>query len=112
MQHSSTRLIANRQAMADEWKSTKIARIAMLLKGAINARHFVGLKINCANEVLDRVTAMLPSLHNPTISHLSDNTWSAVEIVVEERVVRTLIPQLKEAGAEGIIEYPINKIIP
>jgi ATP phosphoribosyltransferase len=111
LQESTTRLIANRNAIDDPWKKEKINRIAMLLKGAIMAEHYVGLKLNCAENNLDKILAELPALHNPTVSKLSDEGWNAVEIVVEERIVRTLIPNLKAAGAEGIIEYPLNKII-
>jgi ATP phosphoribosyltransferase len=112
IQVSTTRLIANRESIKDEWKMGKISRISMLLKGAINARNFVGLKLNCPQNALETIIAQLPSLHKPTISRLSDDNWHAVEIIVEERIVRTLIPKLKESGAEGIIEYSINKIIP
>ncbi|MBN2802240.1 MAG: ATP phosphoribosyltransferase, partial [Deltaproteobacteria bacterium] len=112
IQVSTTRLIANNDSMKDEWKKEKISKIALLLKGAINARNFVGLKLNCQTDLLDSILDVLPSLHKPTVSHLSDKNWRAVEIIVEEAVVRNLIPQLKSLGAEGITEYPINKIIP
>ncbi|NLN63380.1 MAG: ATP phosphoribosyltransferase [Myxococcales bacterium] len=112
LQESTTRLIANKASMQDPWKVEKINRISMLLKGAIAAQHYVGLKWNCAADALDAILAAIPALNNPTVSHLSDPNWRAVEIIVEERRVRTLIPELKAAGAEGIIEYPINKIIP
>lgn len=112
IQVSTTRLIANKDAINDEWKKGKISRIAMMLESAIRARSFVGLKLNCAVENLDTIIGLLPSLHNPTVAHLSDKNWRAVDIIVEEKIVRTLLPKLKESGAEGIIEYPINKIIP
>ena len=112
IQVSTTRLIANKAAMKDEWKSGKISRIALMLESAIRARNFVGVKMNCSVASLDKIIDILPSLHNPTVAHLTDDNWRAVEIIVEESIVRTLLPKLKEAGAEGIIEYPINKIIP
>lgn len=109
---SSTRLIANSRAMAVEWKRQKIENIALLLAGAIAARQKVGLKMNVPRAALAAVTAILPSEKSPTVSSLADSEWVALEVVVEEKVERDLIPQLKRAGATGIITYPLNKVIP
>jgi ATP phosphoribosyltransferase len=108
---STPRLIANRVAWKDAWKRRKIERLALLLKGALEAESKVGLKMNVAEANLKRLLGTLPALRNPTISHLSDPGWVAVETIIDEHVVRELIPQLKEAGAEGIIEYPLNKVV-
>lgn len=108
---STTRLIANHKAWADEWKRAKTENIAMLLRGALNAEQLVGLKMNVSRQNLEAVTALLPALKNPTVSPLSDPEWVALEIIVEERVVRDLIPALKRAGAEGLVEYPLNKVV-
>lgn len=108
---STTRLIANRAAWADEWKRDKTENIAMLLRGALNAEQLVGLKMNVARRDLEAVGALLPALKKPTVSPLSDPDWVALEIIVEEHVVRDLLPQLKRAGAEGLVEYPLNKVI-
>lgn len=108
---STTRLIANRAAWADEWKRGKTENIAMLLRGALNAEQLVGLKMNVARRDLEAVGALLPALKKPTVSPLSDPDWVALEIIVEEHVVRDLLPQLKRAGAEGLVEYPLNKVI-
>ena len=86
--------------------------LAVLLQGALRARSKVGLKMNVAGADLEKVLGVLPALKRPTVSPLADGDWSAVETVVDSRTVRTLIPQLKSAGAEGIIEYPLNKVIP
>jgi len=109
---TTTRLIANREAWADEWKRNKIESLAVLLAGAVRAEHMAGLKMNVRRADLDRVLAILPAMQNPTISPLSDEAWVAVETVIEEEQVKVLIPQLKWAGACGIIEYPLNKVIP
>lgn len=109
---STTRLIANRRAWADRWKREKIENVAMLLKGAIVARDMVGLKLNVARKDLKKVISVLPALKNPTVSPLAEGGWFAVETIIDESVVRTLVPQLKKAGAQGIIEYPLNKVIP
>lgn len=109
---SSTRFIANRQAMAVEWKRRMIENIALLLKGAIDAREKVGLKMNVPRDKLADVTKLLPAEKSPTISSLYDEDWVALEVVVEEKVERELVPQLKRAGATGIITYPLNKVIP
>src|SRR5271169_4951311 len=108
---STPRLIANHQAWKDPWKRRKIETLAMLLKGAIEAEAKVGLKMNIAEKNLAKLLADLPSLRNPTISNLSLKGWVAVETIIDEHVVRELIPQLKAAGAEGIIEYPLNKVV-
>ncbi|MCE5218636.1 ATP phosphoribosyltransferase [bacterium] len=109
---STTKLVANRQAWEDPWKRSKIEDIALLLRGALAAEQKVGLKMNVAAADLEKVLGVLPALKRPTVSPLADGDWSAVETVVDSRTVRTLIPQLKAAGAEGIIEYPLNKVIP
>jgi len=108
---STPRLIANHAAWKDRWKRRKIETIAMLLKGAIEAEAKVGLKMNIAQKNLAVLLRSLPSLRNPTISTLSQTGWVAVETIIDEHVVRELIPQLKAAGAEGIIEYPLNKVV-
>jgi ATP phosphoribosyltransferase len=109
---SSTRFIANHQAMAIGWKRQKIENMALLLKGAIDAREKVGLKMNVPRSALDAVTAILPAEKSPTVSSLHDPDWVAVEVVIEEKVERELVPQLKRAGATGIITYSLNKVIP
>lgn len=108
---STPRLIANHDAWKNKWKRQKIETLAMLLKGALDAEAMVGLKMNIAEKNLDGLLKALPALRNPTISNLSQKGWVAVETIVEERVVREFIPKLKEAGAEGIIEYPLNKVV-
>ena len=108
---STTRLIANREAWEDPWKREKIENLAMLLKGALEAEPKVGLKMNVPVEKLDAVVEKLPALHTPTVSNLMDEGWVALEIIADEWVVRDLIPRLKKAGAEGIIEYPLNKVV-
>ncbi len=108
---STTRLIANRQAWADEWKRAKIEQLSVLLQGALAAESKVLIKLNVRAENVDEVVALLPSLHAPTVSALREEGWVAVETVVDESVVREIIPQLKKAGAEGVIEIGLNKII-
>ncbi|NTW50142.1 MAG: ATP phosphoribosyltransferase [Chlorobiales bacterium] len=108
---SNTKLIANKDAWKDPWKREKIENIAMLLEGAIQAQSKVGLKMNVKQKDLERIAKSIPALRNPTISHLTDPEWVAVEVIVEEKIVRKLIPDLKRAGAEGIFEYEINKLI-
>ena len=100
-----------RSAYKDSWKKAKMEQIAMLLKGAISAEEKVGLKMNVKKENLKAVLAKLPALKKPTISGLSDDGWFAIETIIDEKVVRILIPALKAAGAQGIIEYPLNKVI-
>jgi ATP phosphoribosyltransferase len=108
---STTVLVMNRKAWEDPWKREKVENIALLLAGALNAESKVGLKMNLPSEKLDEISGILPSLHNPTISHLRDKNWLALEVIIDEAKVRELIPFLKRAGAEGIIEYPLNKVI-
>jgi len=108
---SNTQLIANHQALADGWKRTKIENIALLLKAAIEAQGRVGMMLNVRRANLADVLAILPALQRPTISALSDEEWVAVNTIIEERTVRDLIPRLKGAHAEGIVEYPLNKIV-
>jgi len=108
---STTQFIANKDSYRDPWKKAKMEQIALLLRGAISAEEKVGLKMNVRKADLKRVIALLPALKEPTISGLSNNGWFAVETVIDEKVVRVLIPQLKRAGAQGIIEYPLNKVI-
>lgn len=108
---SSTRLIANRGAWSDPWKREKIGNIAMLLEGAIKAYNRVGLMMNVREGDLENVLAALPALRNPTVAHLSDPGWVAINTIIEERTVRQLIPKLKAARAEGIVEYPLNKVV-
>ena len=108
---SNTQLIANRQALEDPWKATKLDNIALLLKAAIEAQGRVGIMLNVQRSALDRVLALLPALQRPTISPLSDPEWVAVNTIIEERTVRDLIPRLKAASAQGIVEYPLNKIV-
>jgi ATP phosphoribosyltransferase len=108
---STTRFIANLKSWNDPWKKKKIENIAILLKGALAAEGMVGLKMNLKENDLPKVMKMLPSLKRPTISPLTLSGWMALEVVVEEKVVKKIIPDLKRAGAEGIIEYPLNKLI-
>src|SRR6266511_4077376 len=108
---SNTQLIANRDALADPWKQTKIENLALLLKAAIEAQGRVGLMLNVRRDDLADVLKLLPALQRPTISALSDEEWVAVNTIIEERTVRDLIPQLKAARAQGIVEYPLNKIV-
>jgi len=108
---SSTRLIANRRAMKTDWKRRKIENIAMLLIGAIGAQGKVGLKMNVPRDALDAVVKILPAEKSPTVSSLADAGWVAVEVILEDRIERELVPQLKRAGATGIITYPLNKVI-
>ncbi|MBI4844718.1 MAG: ATP phosphoribosyltransferase [Nitrospirae bacterium] len=109
---SSTRFIANKSAWKDKWKKQKMENIVLLLKGALAAEEKVGLKMNVPDKSLKKVMSLLPSMHSPTVSMLSDEGWRALEVMIEEKTVRDLIPKLKSAGAEGIIEYPLNKVIP
>jgi ATP phosphoribosyltransferase len=108
---SRTVLIANRVAASDAWKKEKIANLALLLEGAIAAYTKVGIMLNVRKEQLSAVLGVLPALKNPTVSTLSDPAWIAVNTVIDENVVRTIIPRLKAAGAQGIVEYPLNKIV-
>jgi ATP phosphoribosyltransferase len=108
---SNTQLIANEQALTDLWKRIKIENIALLLKAAIEAQGRVGLMLNVQRTDLAKVLALLPALQRPTISSLSEGEWVAVNTIIEERTVRDLIPKLKAAGGQGIVEYPLNKIV-
>lgn len=108
---SNTQFIANRASWQDPWKRQKLEDISLLLQGAINALDKVGLMLNLRSRDLDAVLAVLPALRNPTISTLSDPEWLAVNTVVGQDIVRQIIPRLKEAGAQGIVEYPLNKIV-
>ena len=108
---SNTQLIANVDAWVDRWKRRKLEDIKLLLEGAMNALGKVGLMLNVQRHDLTNVLNVLPSLKNPTISQLSDEAWVAVNTILEESTVRTIIPRLKEAGAQGIVEYPLNKIV-
>ncbi|HME07962.1 MAG TPA: ATP phosphoribosyltransferase [Bryobacteraceae bacterium] len=108
---SNTQLIANIGSWKDEWKRRKLEDVRMLLQSAINALGKVGLMLNVRKDCLPAVLAVLPALKNPTVSTLSDNEWLAVNTILDESDVRTLIPRLKEAGAQGIVEYPLNKIV-
>jgi ATP phosphoribosyltransferase len=108
---STPRLVANHTAWKNKWKRQKIENLALLLKGALEAEAKVGLKMNIAQKNLGRLLRTLPALRNPTVSNLSQTGWVAVETIIDEQVVRELIPRLKAAGAEGIIEYPLNKVV-
>ncbi|MCX5798978.1 MAG: ATP phosphoribosyltransferase [Proteobacteria bacterium] len=109
---SETVLIANKISWKDEWKRRKMENITILLKGALLAEEKVGLKMNVPRNRLEKVTSILPSLHTPTVSNLSDKGWVAIEVIIDEKTVRDIIPDLKRAGAQGIVEYPLNKVIP
>jgi ATP phosphoribosyltransferase len=109
---SSTRFIANKKAWHDKWKRQKMENISMLLRGALAAEEKVGLKMNVPEESLKRVMSLLSAMHSPTISALSDKGWYALEVMINEKVVRDIIPKLKTAGASGIVEYQLNKVIP
>lgn len=108
---STTRFIANRQAMNDVWKKKKIENLAILLKGALAAEGMVGLKMNLEEKNIAKIMEILPALKKPTVSRLTLPGWIALEVILEEKTVKKIIPELKRAGAEGIIEYPLNKII-
>ena len=108
---STTQFITNKKAYADNWKRQKMEQICLLLKGAITANNMVGLKMNLEEKNLKKVLHLLTSLKDPTISHLSRKGWLAIEVIIDESTVRSLIPNLKQAGAQGIIEYPLNKVI-
>ena len=108
---SNTQLIANPTALADSWKATKLDNIAVLLRAAIEAQGRVGIMLNVRRDALDGVLALLPALQRPTIAPLSDAEWVAINTIIEERTVRDLIPRLKAASAQGIVEYPLNKIV-
>lgn len=111
LMESYPQLVANKDAWADDWKRQKIERLAVLLESALRARDMVGLKMNIAENQLQKLLDCLPSLRLPTVSHLTSDGWVAVETVADEKTVRDLIPELKALGAEGIIEYPLNKVV-
>jgi len=111
LMESFPQFVANKSAMQDEWKREKLERIGMLLTAAQAARDVVGLKMNILSANLDQLLENLPALRNPTVSRLADESWVAIETVLDEAVVRELIPELKAMGAEGIIEYPLNKLV-
>ena len=111
LMESFPQLVANKSSIQDEWKREKLERIGMLLKAAQAARDVVGLKMNILSSNLDQLLENLPALRNPTVSRLADEDWVAIETVLDEAVVRELIPKLKAMGAEGIIEYPLNKLV-
>ncbi len=108
---STTRLIANHDAWNDPAKRDKIESLALLLRGALEARHQVGLKMNIPRDRLETILEMLPAERSPTVNELVESDWAAVEVIVEDRVERELVPQLHKAGATGIISYPLNKVI-
>jgi len=108
---SNTQLIANKTAWADDWKRKKLEDLKLLLDGAIAALGKVGLMLNVHKDNLEAVLHVLPALKRPTVSHLSDGEWLAVNTILDESTVRTIIPRLKQAGGEGIVEYPLNKIV-
>lgn len=111
MLESTTRLIANKKAWNDPWKRKKIESMAMLLQGALAAEEKVGLKMNAPKANLKEICGLLPSMHAPTISHQTDPEWVSLEVILDEKVARDLIPRLKRRGASGIVEYPLNKVI-
>ncbi len=109
---SSTRFVANKKSWRDGWKKRKMENILMLLKGALAAEEKVGLKMNVPQGSLKRVMTLLSAMHSPTLAPLSDKGWYALEVMIDEKVVRDIIPKLKMAGASGIVEYQLNKVIP
>lgn len=111
LMESTPRLIANREAWKDPWKRKKIEQIAVLMQGALRADRLVGVKMNVPEEKLDTIVDLLPSLNAPTVSPLYNQKWFSVETVIDEAEVRGLVPRLQEAGAEGIIEYALNKVL-
>lgn len=111
LMESVPQFVANRKAWKDSWKREKIERIMLLLRGALAARDKVGLKLNLPKKNLAKLLRELPALRRPTVSPLSESGWVAVETIIDEKIVREIIPQLKALGAEGIIEYPLNKVV-
>ncbi|MEK6672203.1 MAG: ATP phosphoribosyltransferase [Nitrospirota bacterium] len=109
---STTRFIANKKAWQDKWKRQKMENVVLLLKGALSAEEKVGLKMNVPEKAFKKVLSLLSAMHSPTVSSLSDSGWYAIDVVIDERVVRDIIPKLKSAGASGIVEYQLNKVIP
>lgn len=112
MLESTTRLIANKKAWKDPWKRKKIENMSMLLQGALAAEEKVGLKMNVPRKALKEICSILPAMHSPTISHQTDPEWVSLEVMLDEKQSRDLIPRLKRRGATGIVEYPLNKVIP
>jgi len=112
MLESTTRIIANKKAWKDPWKKKKIDNLTMLLQGALAAEEKVGLKMNVPKANLKEICGLLPSMHAPTISHQTDPEWVSLEVILDEKQARDLIPRLKRRGASGIVEYPLNKVIP
>jgi len=108
---STTRLIANHASWEDEWKRTKIENLQLLLQGALDADSLVGLKMNVARENLDAVIRLLSALRKPTVSPLGEEGWVALETIIPEKTVRHILPELRRAGAQGLVEYPLNKVI-
>jgi ATP phosphoribosyltransferase len=108
---STTRFIANERSYADAWKRQKMDDLVLMLQGAMAAEGKVGLMMNVPTDQLEAVLSILPALQKPTVSSLSDKSWVAVNTILDENVVRHIVPQLKQAGARGIVEYPLNKII-
>lgn len=111
LMESTTVFVANETAWADPWKRAKLESLAMLLEGALHAESLVGLKMNVPKASMTRISSLLPALKKPTISPLADDDWVAFEVIIENKTVRDLIPRLKRAGAEGLVEYPLNKVI-
>ena len=111
MLESTTRFIVNKESWKEAWKKQKVQNLFTLMTGALEADAKVGLKMNAPRASLDQIMNLLPALHTPTISSQVDEDWVALEIVADEKIVRDLIPQLKRGGAEGIIEYPLNKVV-
>ena len=112
MLQSTTRLIANKESYKNPWIKKKLENLDILLQGAITAEQKVGLKMNLPMAKLDEVTKVLPAMHSPTVSHHRDKDWVSIEVIIDEKLVRDLIPKLKRRGASGIVEYPLNKVIP
>ena len=108
---STTRLVVNHRSWEDEWKQRKIENIKLLLQGALDADSLVGLKMNVAKDNLPAVTRLLSSLRQPTVSHLDEEGWVALETIIPEKTVRDILPELRRAGAQGLVEYPLNKVI-
>ncbi|MFC1670922.1 ATP phosphoribosyltransferase [Spirochaetota bacterium] len=111
LMETNTKLIANKESMQDDWKKNKISQLSLLLQGALNAGNLVGIKMNAPKDNIENIVKIIPSQNSPTISNLYDSDWIAIESVIQESVVREIIPKLIEAGADGIIEYPLNKIV-
>jgi ATP phosphoribosyltransferase len=112
MLESTTRVVANKKAWKDPWKRKKIENMTMLLQGALAAEEKVGLKMNVPKQALKDICGILPAMHSPTISHQADPAWVSLEVMLDEKEARNLIPRLKRRGATGIVEYPLNKVIP